>query len=185
MSEVWKDIPGYESLYQVSDMGRVKSLSKEIWNGKSYFTSQEKLLKLSKGSNERLYVCLYKNKKMKRYSTYHLVALTFIGERPKGYIVAHKDGDIYNNKLSNLRYDTRSQNEIDCYRYNSKKANGKLSVEQVLEIRQLYKSGSYSYRQLGKIFNVSNVQIGRIINKISYSYINDDGTIQESNTAVS
>ena len=44
MSEIWKDIPGFEGLYQVSNLGRVKSLPRQIWNGKGYFVSKEKIL---------------------------------------------------------------------------------------------------------------------------------------------
>ena len=46
MREVWRNIKGYEDLYQVSNLGRVKSLSRKIFNGKNYYISKEKILSL-------------------------------------------------------------------------------------------------------------------------------------------
>ena len=44
--EVWKDIEGYEDCYQISNMGRVRSLDRESWNGNGWFTKKGKILKL-------------------------------------------------------------------------------------------------------------------------------------------
>ena len=47
MEEIWKDIKGYEGLYQVSNLGRVKSLPRLMWNGKGYYMSKEKRVALT------------------------------------------------------------------------------------------------------------------------------------------
>lgn len=175
MKEVFKDIPGYESKYQVSNLGNVKSIIFE----------KERFLKIRPNTHGRACVALYKDKLRKEFQVHVLVALTFIGERPDGYHICHTDGDHLNNKLENLRYDTVSENRKDCYRYNSKGGNGKLFTDEIVKIREMYKSGKYIYKELSLIFKVSEAQISMIVTKRSYSYINDDGTINESETMIS
>lgn len=176
--ETWKDIPGYEGLYQVSDFGRVKSLN--------YLrTGTSQLLKPGKNDTGRLIVALYNNGVVKNYQVHILVALAFIGERPKGYDVCHSNGKHQDNRLVNLSYDTKTQNCIDMYRYGGKSPSGKLSLLEVLFIRRLYETNNYSYRKLGKMFGINNTAVGFIIRRVSFSWLNDDGTIDESKTAVS
>jgi len=187
MSEVWKDIPGYEGKYQVSDLGRVRSLDREvIYKDGRIGSYKGQILKPRNVGNGRLGVALTKDFKRKNYKVHILVALTFIGERPKGYDVCHIDSNPLNNKLNNLRYDTRNQNNIDTYRTGeSKKGMGKLTLEQVMSIRKLYQAEKYNVRELSELFKVTPENIRLIINRVSFQWLNDDGTIQESNTAVS
>lgn len=86
MKEIWKDIPGYEGMYQVSNLGRVKNIRGNILKAK--YTQ----------------VSLSKNGKVKQFNKSKLVAITFLGfkdENQKKSIV-HKDGDMLNNRLDNL-----------------------------------------------------------------------------------
>ena len=173
--ENWKDIPGYEGLYQASTEGRIKSLRQK----------KERILKPAPDLDGRLKLSLYKNGEKKHFKVYTLVALTFIGERPEGYHVCHIDGDYTNNALSNLKFDTHSQNRLDMYRYGSKNARGKFSIEQVLEIRRLYATGDFNQYEIADMYGVYQSSIGRIVRRDTFSWLNDDGTIQESTTAVS
>jgi len=78
MNEIWKDIPGYERLYQVSNLGNVKSLSREMWNGVSFWKSKERILKVRKCSNGYLDCLLYDIKrKAKRKRVHRLVMLAY------------------------------------------------------------------------------------------------------------
>lgn len=182
--ETWKDIPGYEGLYQVSDLGNVKSLEKKtVRKGHDVFL-KEKILKPSENKRGVQSVSLYKENKKKDFRVHVLVALAFIGERPKGYHVCHINGVASDNNLSNLKYDTISENQIDIYRYGGKHGNGKLSIEQVLEIRKLYATGNYSQLKLGEMFTVDTKAIFNIINRKTFKWLNDDGTIDESKTSV-
>lgn len=178
VNEVWKDIPGYESKYQVSNLGNVRSLN-YMRTGKTVN------LKSSINSRNRKTVRLYSYETSKTYNVETLVTLAFIGKKPKDYHILHADGDSLNNKLSNLSYDTVSQNAIDTYRYGKKSNKGKLSIEQVLEIRRLFATGKYYQWELAGEFNVSPRNISDIVNRKYFSWLNDDGTIEESNTAVS
>ena len=176
MGEIWKPVINYEGLYEVSNRGNVKSLN--------YCRSgEEKLLNPRLNSNKRLFITLSKNKKKKHYTIHSLVAQAFIGERPEGYDVCHIDGDKLNNNLQNLKYDTRSQNNIDIYRYGSKNPNGKLSPDEVIEMRKMYATGKYTHKDLVEIFNVNQSSISKIINGKTFSWIDVEG-ISKSNTAV-
>ena len=184
MNEIWKDIPNYEGYYQVSNLGRVKSLDRIITysNGKEVYT-KGKIIKQSKDSHNRLRLILNKNGKKKNYFVHSLVALAFIGERPKDYVVAHCDGNNKNNDLSNLRYDTVRENSIDVFRHGQRIVTGKLSNEEVLEIRKLYKTGDYTQVDIAKMYNVRHCTISKIIRRETFNWLNDDGSIKESTTA--
>jgi hypothetical protein len=106
MSEVWKAIPNFGGLYQVSDLGRVRSLSK--------FARRDGILSQHNCSGY-LRVSLYRPKedRPKLYLVHRLVLSTFIGACPDGMEALHINGDSGNNHLSNLRWATRSENVKD------------------------------------------------------------------------
>jgi len=112
--EIWKDIPYYEGYYQVSNFGRVKSLSRKIWNGSGYFKSKEKILKQSKNSEGYLMVSLSRNSILKSYKIHVLVAICFLNHKQKGStkykVVDHKDNIRYNNRFDNLQIISQSEN---------------------------------------------------------------------------
>lgn len=103
MEEIWKDVIGYEGIYQVSNLGRVKSLSRIIFNrGINPFISKEKILK---GANcEYRNVVLAKNGINKSVRIHKLVAIHFLNHTPCGYdlVINHKDLNKLNNSSDNL-----------------------------------------------------------------------------------
>ena len=108
MIETWKDIKEYEGLYQVSDLGRVKSLPKPYKNNA---ISKEKILKQRVNDNGYCVVDLYKDGKRKVYRVHKLVMQEFLCENHK-LDINHIDCNKTNNKLSNLEYCTRQENMI-------------------------------------------------------------------------
>ena len=91
--EIWKDVVGYEGLYQVSSLGRIKRLVR-----------YKRRLKPQKNIQGYLKVGLYKNGKCKIFSIHNLVANAFI-ENPNNYkYVNHKDENKTNNRVENLEF---------------------------------------------------------------------------------
>ena len=186
IKETWKAVPCYEGYYEVSDLGRVRSLDRTVLcRGGKTRISLGKTLSDQVDKFGRVYVNLSKNNSRKIFYNHILVALAFIGERPENYDVCHIDGDCTNNRLENLRYDTKSQNRLDMYRYGSKNPMGKLSIEQVLKIRNLYDTEGYTKAVLSRMFKVSRTNINNIVTRKSFTWLNDDGSIDDSQTAVS
>lgn len=103
--EIWKDIKGYEELYQVSNMGRIKSLKRKAKNKNGYRITNEKIIKPVLTSTCKYYtVGLCKNKKRKILLVHRLVAQAFI-PNPNNYKeVNHKDENKQNNNVNNLEW---------------------------------------------------------------------------------
>ena len=102
--EIWKDIDGYEGLYQVSNLGRIKSLPKFHKTNTTGYMQEEKILKPQKDIHGYLKVGLYKNGKCKIFNIHNLVANAFI-ENPNNYkYVNHKDENKTNNRVENLEF---------------------------------------------------------------------------------
>lgn len=113
MNEIWKDIKGYERLYQVSNLGRVRSLSRMCVCGKGFSLYKGKMLKLHKDHKGYLRAHLSKNGKSKLYFVHRLVWEAFNGELPKGMLeiqVNHINEDKTDNRLENLNLMTPKEN---------------------------------------------------------------------------
>lgn len=103
MEEVWKDIPGYEGLYQVSNHGNVRSLN---WRNLGYTRN----LYLKEHNRGYRHVELIKNGKRKAFTVHRLVAMVFI-PNPNNYpVINHRDEDKTNNVVENLEWCTKSYN---------------------------------------------------------------------------
>jgi hypothetical protein len=110
MKEIWKDVSNYEGLYQVSNLGRIKSLERKI-NRKHSTTMllKEKILK-QQNMNGYKFVRLSKNNIIKQHFVHRLVAIAFI-KNPNNYNeVNHKDEKTNNNYVYNLEWCTHKYN---------------------------------------------------------------------------
>ena len=112
MQEIWKDIKGYEGFYQVSNMGRVKSLDREIIykDGRVYKYNGQIIKTYKNNNNGYLTVTLRKNSNIKTFDVHRLVALHFVEGYKDGLVVNHIDEDKTNNKYTNLEWCTYSYN---------------------------------------------------------------------------
>jgi hypothetical protein len=104
-NEIWKDVPNYEGIYQVSSLGRVKSLSREILASNANRISKEKMLKQHFNRNGYLRVTLTKNGARKEFKTHQLVAMAFLNHIVCGHdlVIDHINEIKSDNKLENLQ----------------------------------------------------------------------------------
>lgn len=112
--EEWRDIPGYEGIYQVSDLGRVKSLSRDIKRrGSSIMKSKTVILKSKIDSRGYVFHKLRINNCSKYIRLHIIVAMAFLGHKPDGtmkVVIDHKDNNKLNNKPSNLQLISQREN---------------------------------------------------------------------------
>lgn len=171
--EIWKPIEGFEGLYEVSNLGRIKSIKRN--------TTKGGILKLyTNKQNGYVYAGLTKNNRRKTFRVHRLVMSTFVGWSELQ--VNHIDGDKTNNKLSNLEYCTGSENMIHAYKNNLEKVTWNKRVIN-LTTGKIYESATDAAKSVGgsKANAISRVCSGERSayrnNKFAYydDYIN--GTI--------
>ena len=116
--ENWKTIPGYEGLYEVSDLGRIRSLDHIVPCKGNKTRIVKGKLKASFPINKRGYqiTTLSKENKLKTYTVHQLVALAFIPGFKKSMPLNHIDGVKTNNKASNLEITNASLNGLHAYK---------------------------------------------------------------------
>lgn len=181
VNEVWKDIPGYEGFYMVSNVGRVKTLNRQVLNERYgqqiLITRPEKILSLSISKKQKGYsvVTLHINKKGKQFFVHRLVAEAFIGPRPEGLFVNHIDGDKLNNTPTNLEYVTVSENLLHAFKAGlntSRKRTKRCSLtdEQVREVRSLHKQG-LGPTEIGRRIGYKPSRVSDIIKGLRYSWV--------------
>ena len=118
--EEWKDIPNYEGYYQASNLGRVRSLDRNVLttNGQERFYKG----RVIKGSVSKGYrqTVLYINGVGRTFSFSQLVAMAFLGHEPNGYtlVVDHINGDRSDDRVGNLRIVSHRANTSTCFRSN-------------------------------------------------------------------
>ena len=159
--EVWKDIPGFEGAYQVSSLGRVRSLDRYV-RVCPHGLEAKRMIKgrvLRPAPNKYGHLCVILGHGAHGSLVHQLVALAFIGPRPDGMDVCHTDGDMRNNRADNLRYDVRSENILDVYRVG--KAWRKLTLDDMREIKGLLAAG-YKGSDIAKLFSVSQSAVSAI-----------------------
>ena len=105
--EIWKDIPGYENYYQVSNQGNVRSLDRKVWNR----LLKGRILKYFSSNGYKL-VVLRSNNKKKTFRVHQLVAIAFLNHKPDGHkvVVDHINNIKTDNNLSNLQLISHREN---------------------------------------------------------------------------
>lgn len=124
MKEEWRDIKGYEGLYQVSNLGRVKALTRTVKrNGKDMHLN-EKILKVQKNPYGYCLVTLSSNGVEKHIMVHRLVAEAFIVKADVSFEVNHIDENKANNRVDNLEWCTHRYNNL--YKDKAKRSGQKL-----------------------------------------------------------
>lgn len=110
LQEIWKDIKGYEGLYQISNFGRVKSLERYQQNHSKLQKIEEKIKTIHIKNNGYQFVQLYKDNIMKNLHVHRLVAQAFIPNLENKTQINHIDGNKLNNSVNNLEWVTSNEN---------------------------------------------------------------------------
>lgn len=169
--EIWIDVPNYEGLYQVSNLGNVKSLFRRNKNR----VNQERLMKLKLNSSGYYQVWLCKNNHDKGFFVHRLVALAFITNENYLPEVNHIDAVKTNNVVSNLEWCSHLDN--------MKHANslGLITIKEMTEAKRKYtkndldkalelKAVNKSHREISKETGVHKSTVKRMIDK-GYDYL--------------
>jgi hypothetical protein len=171
--ELWRDIPGYVGAYQVSDDGNVRSLCRLLASATNAgIRKPKKNLKFGKNNQGRLQVALCANGEVKRFQVHRLVLLAFDGPCPDGMEGCHNDGNHTNNRISNLRWGTRSSNRDDARQHGTmpmgeSHKRHKLTEQDVRDIR----ASDGTEREIAAQYGVSQVTIHFIKKRKTWKHI--------------
>lgn len=180
MTEEWRDIPEWEGLYQVSSLGRIRSLPR--WghasrNGTPYVRFLKgALIKPSLDENGRPRVTLSKNSVKDSFCVCVLVAAAFIGQRPNGEQVRHWDGNPQNNTPDNLCYGTALENAADRTRHGrntlNKGEDNPMRILQEIDIPVIRKlSRQLGLKDLAAIYRVGVSTIHDILMQRTWTHV--------------
>ena len=114
MNEQWKPIEGYEDSYEISDLGRVRSIARIATNGRRF---EGIILSPGLSAGGRYTVSLCQGSRQKTIPVHRLVALAFVPGYISGFEVCHNSGDALDNRAVNLRWDSRASNQRDAVRH--------------------------------------------------------------------
>lgn len=176
MKELWRDIKGYEGYYQVSNTGRVRSVTRTLlYNTGKYYMLRGKLLSLPLDSHGYPNLALNRDGISHRVRVHQLVAQAFIsGFRPLS-IINHIDGNKTNNHLDNLEIVTSKENTAHARRiglindYGEKHALSKLTNQEADIIRKRYKDSIITMKELAEEYGVCAQTICNIVHFKAYN----------------
>lgn len=171
---MWKDVPGFEGLYRVSDTGEIKSLSRWIKHGRFGKRLLPEIILKPYGKTYPL-VMLRRNGQFCPRYIHRLVAEAFLENPTHMLVVNHKDGNKKNNNVSNLEWVSYSENNYHALNTGLNRNRGsshyqsRLTKTQVIEIKRRGKFATY--KQIGKQYGVSASTIRDILVGNTYKNI--------------
>lgn len=172
---MWKDIIGFEGMYQINEYGIVKGVERVTVGEKIRRHTKEHILSPVIVGKGYLAVCLRDGKRTYRKYIHRLVAETFVKKPVSSYsVVNHIDGDKTNNYYRNLEWCDYSQNNQHAYNNGLKDRgenfyNAKLSEDDVREILLLGKNGTY--QEIAEQYNVTRATIRDVLRRNTWKHI--------------
>lgn len=164
--ESWKEVPGFEGRYEVSSIGRIRSLPRVLNNGRG---CPGGVLRATQRGGRYFYVMLGKDGTRHYFAVHHLVLMAFVGPRSEGMEGCHFNGDSGDNSIENLRWDTSKGNHKDRIRHGrtgtvwgERHHATKLTDDSVRRIRALVSNGAIQ-RRVAEQFGVHPATICEIM----------------------
>jgi hypothetical protein len=141
--EQWREIPGFEGYYEVSNTGNLRSLDRWLTSGRHRKGAR---LQANRSASGHFKVRLCRGGRHHWFGVHCLVLAAFIGPRPEGMQGAHNNGDPSDNRPENLRWDTAKGNAADRKSHGTEMCGennprSKLTERQVSEIFRMHRSG--------------------------------------------
>ncbi|HEU03187.1 hypothetical protein LCGC14_0273470 [marine sediment metagenome] len=166
LRERWAPVAGFGGFYEVSDRGQVRS----------HHRGGRPLRIIYRKRDDRPYVNLCAHGERKLRAVYHLVLEAFVGPCPDGLEACHEDGDVRNNCLQNLRWDTKAANEADKLRHGTRSRGerhgmSKLEPQDVKIIRSQQPQDWSAAKELGEAFGVDPGTILHIWSRKTWRHI--------------
>lgn len=163
MKEIWKSVVGFDGLYEVSSIGRVRGVDRILSDGRNW---KGRILaqKTDKGGHKSVRLC---RADIHIFRGVHVLMLeAFVGPCPAGMQGAHNDGAADRNILGNLRWDTPKGNTADRVKhgtqlYGEKVHGAKLTSKQIAEVRRLRAAGMI-HKDIAEKFGVTAANICQI-----------------------
>jgi len=173
MEERWKDINGYEGLYQVSNLGNVRSF--KVVGHPQKTLDIPHAIKKTTHNNGYDEVMLRKNHTRRLFLVHRLVLEAFIGPCPANMEACHNNGIRTDNGAENLRWDTRRNNILDkrihgTARIGEKNNKTPFITSQILEIRERAQNGE-SFNSIARYYRVAGITISRIVKRKVWTHI--------------
>lgn len=165
-TERWLPVVGWEGIYEVSDLGRVRSLPRGISGGRRI---KGRVLALTVDDSGTHTVLLRDSPRRRHVHIYILVAEAFIGPRPAGLQIRHLNDDRTDNRLANLTYGTQGENMVDAV-LNGKHGNTKLTVDNVREIRRRYAAGE-SQAAVAADYGVKPITVQAVVKRRNWKHV--------------
>jgi hypothetical protein len=174
--EEWRDMPGFEGLYQVGNQGRMRNHPNSRGKGRTPGAMVQPRKSGWKG--QYLVYRLWKGNKEKAIYAHRAVLIAFVGEPPgKNYQANHKDGNKHNNHVSNLEWVTPLENQKHRYdvlgkhQYGELNGSNKYSEAQIKRVLALYDSGKYTQRQIAEMVGIDYRYIHSIVHGRAWKYL--------------
>ena len=156
--EIWKDVKGYEGLYQASTRGRVRSISRSR-------VLEDHIMDGTTRQNGVRVLTLSKNGKKRQFTRSILIISTFYQRRSASWLITHIDGDLSNCALSNLKWKKRGT--VAKARRGEDHPNAKLTDAEILAIRADPRSG----RIIANDYGISRIKVSRIKNRRVWAHV--------------